>query len=146
MASPTERTLKYFRDYGWQIGVVERWIERTRKRVDLFGFGDLVAFKPGDHFWGQEPYIIQATSTANISSRVAKIKSIDAARDWMDVGGILVIGWKKYATPVGGRWWRPTIQQMTKGSFCETGGLGASEGDCLLVDGRRTVGLLPDGH
>ena len=48
---PTERTLKYLRDDGYICDMVERWIRNPKHpaggfRRDLFGFADILAFKP----------------------------------------------------------------------------------------------------
>ena len=66
MASPTQRTLKELRRLGHVAGVVERWIPQTRRRLDLFGFIDIVALGP----WGTIG--IQCTTSANQAARGLK--------------------------------------------------------------------------
>lgn len=73
--------------------MVEKWIPQTKRRVDLFGFIDIVAVVPGSHLLG-----IQATSNDNVASRITKIREDcqAAARDWLEAGGrIAVYGWAK---------------------------------------------------
>ena len=107
--SPTQRTLQFYRDHGLAIEVVERWIPQTRRRKDLFGFIDLVAIT-ADHTFG-----IQATSTGNMSSRLEKIRGSELARLWLSTPSrrLCVIGWRKYAKPERGRYWRPTERIVT---------------------------------
>ena len=92
--SPTRRTLQWLRDDGWIPAVVERWCSFSRRRIDLFGFIDIVAIKPGtDGVLG-----IQATSGPNMSSRVRKIRRSGIADLWMECdNGLWVVGWRKVA-------------------------------------------------
>ena len=90
MSSPTQRTLKLLRDEGYLAQVVEKWIPQTKRRLDLFGFIDIMAIK------GTETLAVQATSSSNISSRVKKIADSDTVGAVRDAGWrIEVIGWRK---------------------------------------------------
>lgn len=93
--SPTQLTLERLRDDGYTAAVVEHWNPHARIRQDLFGFVDVLALR------GTETLAIQATSVANVSTRVTKIADsphVDAVREagWT----IKVWGWAK----VGNRW------------------------------------------
>jgi hypothetical protein len=105
-ASPTARTLAEARKRGWGACVVEKWIPQKKRRLDAFGFGDILAVDPA----GSGAILIQATSTPNMSSRVEKITTeprakdhpdgpgglADKARVWLAAGNrILVWGWAK---------------------------------------------------
>lgn len=110
MASPTSRTLDALRKMDYRAQVVERWCMHTKRRIDLFGFIDIVAVKDNTIL------AVQATSTNNQSVRVQKIftERRDDAIAWLRAGGrIQVWGWKKYVKPVDGKWWRPTITEIT---------------------------------
>ena len=107
--TPTSRTLKYYRDAGYMVGVVERFNSHTKTRHDLFGFIDLVAVRNG------RTVGIQATSTGTVSSRIAKIRDErhDEALQWLMAGNeIVVIGWKKYKKAIDRKYWRETITQI----------------------------------
>lgn len=94
--TPTQRTMDWMRRNGYQVDVVERWISyrlngRTvRIRKDLFGFGDLLAFR------ANRVVIVQATSGSNTASRVTKIVENETAKEWVSNGlDIWVVGWRQ---------------------------------------------------
>lgn len=111
--SPTQRTLNYYRDLGYDIGVVERHNHFSGQKNDLFGFVDLVALDD-DH-----THLIQATSTSNMSARKKKILENEVARRRISNPSVrvFVIGWKKYAKPENRRFWRETVWEITEGDF-----------------------------
>lgn len=96
MTSPTQRSKALLESQGYKVWIVEHWNSFARIRVDMWGFLDLVAIKPG------ETVGVQTTSYSNLSARVKKIaehENVDAVREagWR----ILCHGWKKNAK---GRW------------------------------------------
>ena len=105
-ASPTARTLAECKRRGWLAQVVEHWNPHARVRHDLFGFIDVLALD------GESTIGIQATSTSNLSSRLAKIHEHRHKQPWLEAGNrILVWGWAKRkwrtksgAWSKGGRW------------------------------------------
>lgn len=89
MTSPTQRTLKLFRDKGYICEVVEHWNAFTKRRHDLLGFIDVLAI--GDCIIG-----IQCTSMGHISDRAKKVLASPLCKSWLFAGGkICVIGWDK---------------------------------------------------
>lgn len=97
--SPTQRSLAKLRKEGYEADVVERYNCFTRKRHDLFNFGDIFAFHSDDRIF----LIVQTTSASNQSSRLRKILDSDIARQWILSGGeIEVHGWRKVKKT--GRW------------------------------------------
>jgi len=46
--SHKHRALKMLEALGWTVGDVEKWIPRANRRIDLFGFADLICVK-GEH-------------------------------------------------------------------------------------------------
>jgi hypothetical protein len=108
MTSPTQRTLKLYRDQGWEIGIVERWLAPARKRVDLFGFIDLIAIRKG------EILAVQATSDSNIAAHLTKAKALSTLRSWFLAGGKFhVIGWGKKGPRGKRKLWVPRIVEVT---------------------------------
>lgn len=65
--SPTQRSLKYLRNQGYSVWIVEHWNHFARKRQDLFGCIDLLAIGHG------HTLAVQTTSMSNISARNHKI-------------------------------------------------------------------------
>jgi hypothetical protein len=123
-ASPTALTLQECRKRGWPATKVEYWNHAAKRRIDLFGFGDILALdgKPGS-------LIIQATTKANMSARCNKIERSTEAHAWLQAENrIQVWGW----------WKRP----MKKGSKKL---IWAVKFTTIKLD--RQVGLLygPDG-
>ena len=76
--------------------MVERFNQFAKVRQDLFGIIDIVCVGNG------ETIGVQATSGANVASRIAKIEDSDALADLRDAGWQIVVhGWRKNAK---GRW------------------------------------------
>lgn len=112
--SPTQRSLKLLRDEGWLCQVVERWQpfygvdddgrpNRGGVRVDLFGMIDILAVN------GPVTLGVQCTSGSNHADRAKKIRAHENFYRWKCSAlsrQIEVHSWKKYAKPVGGKWWR----------------------------------------
>tara|TARA_Y100000310_G_C20059489_1_gene524309 strand:- start:34 stop:417 length:384 start_codon:yes stop_codon:yes gene_type:complete len=89
--SPTQRTLKYYRDLKWTCQVVEKWVPMAKKRVDLFNCIDIVAMKKGAGIIG-----IQATSGTNHAQRRTKAMAEPKLREWLESGGrFWVVSWSK---------------------------------------------------
>ncbi len=90
MSSPTQRSLKELRRLGWTCQVVERFCRFSKRRIDLFGFIDIVAICDLSGF----VMAVQSTTTAHQANRMAKILQEPRARTWVQSGGrIFVHGW-----------------------------------------------------
>lgn len=140
--TPTARSKAYFTEIGFRVDVVERWIGvglgdrdahgstigRRKKRKDFCGFADLIAFS---RF---EEIAVQSTSASGMSARIKKLLTDPdstgvsvAVIEWLlgSCGScealghrrLLVQGWKKYATPVDRKLWRPRHAWITVGQF-----------------------------
>jgi hypothetical protein len=110
MSSPTQRTLAYCRARGLLACIVEKWIAQVRRRVDAFGFGDLLALdgQPG-------AVLLQVTSSAHVADRVTKIREecTEAARAWLAAGNrIVVIGWSKRGKRGARKTWQPRFVEV----------------------------------
>jgi len=96
--TPTQRSLAKLREEGWICEKVERpWNPYTKRTQDLFGFGDILAFR------GSITLIVQTTGGdgGNFAARKAKILASPIARAWADYGlptgqrSIVLHGWRK---------------------------------------------------
>jgi hypothetical protein len=89
--SPTQRSLKYLRDEGYLVAIVEHWQPFARIRQDLFGFIDLLAIRR------DETLAVQVTASG-VSSRVKKIEASPHLGRVREAGWkIFVHGWRKNA-------------------------------------------------
>ena len=107
--TPTARTIKYFKDAGCLIEVVERYNSFSGKRKDLFGFIDAILIE-NDILFG-----LQITSGNCVPARIKKIKSEckESAIAFLKTGNkILVIGWRKLKS-TGRQKWHPRIHEIT---------------------------------
>lgn len=90
MPSPTQKSLKKLRDEGWACQVVERFNSFTKRRIDVFQYGDILAIRPGSIA------LVQTTSGSNLNARMEKILSLPGYLAWHAAGGITVLhGWRK---------------------------------------------------
>jgi hypothetical protein len=98
MASPVERTMKSFRERGFDIDIAERYCAYSRRKNDLFGIIDLVAIKPMVGIIG-----IQCCGK-DYSEHDKKILSSELSLKWIRSTGILELwGWRKLKVKRGGK-------------------------------------------
>jgi hypothetical protein len=88
--SPTQRSLAHLRKRGYRVAIVERWNPHAKRRIDLFGFGDLLAIGNG------EVVIVQTTTGANMAARRTKMQALDEYRECLKAGMVVELhGWQK---------------------------------------------------
>lgn len=111
--SPTQRSLKYYRDKGFLVGITEHWNPHAFIRQDLYGFIDLLAIND------KITVAIQATSTDNVGARIKKILALPSAKQWVQGKNryLIVIGWKRYKKAEARKFWRPTIKMINREDF-----------------------------
>ena len=102
MASPTERSLSMLRRRGYLCRVVEHWHAQAKIRQDLWG-GDILAVKQGE-----PPLLVQTTTRANQSARIAKLRALPSTTfllraDWQ----IVVHGWTVKGVTETRLTWKP---------------------------------------
>jgi len=89
--TPTQRSLKYLRDEGYLVAIVEHWQPFARIRKDLWGWADLLAIKRG------EVLAVQVTSEG-VANRVAKVTNSETIGRVREAGiRVEVHGWRKNA-------------------------------------------------
>lgn len=95
--TPTQKTLAWCKEHNFSAQVVERWNSFAKRRIDLFGFIDLVYItgKPNSGVTG-----VQCCITGDIPKRRDKIFSLylekDSIRTWLLSGNSIEIhGWAK---------------------------------------------------
>ena len=91
-----------FEKLGYEVGFVERFIHHIKRRIDLFGFIDLIAFK------ATKPGVvgIQSCAIDRWADHRATICENKRAVGWLRAGNrICLIGWERSPSP-GGRYRR----------------------------------------
>lgn len=91
MTHTSARTMAYMRKLGYKVGDTQKpWNPYTRKRTDLFGIFDCLAYK------GDETIGVQACGT-DFSAHEKKIRSSEFFHSWLEGGTrfILLVGWSK---------------------------------------------------
>jgi len=113
--SPTQRTLKYYRDQGHLAWVVERFIQRPGGfgfRSDLFKIIDLIVLD-------KERGIVGVQSTGQDFAghkRTLLEEQAFYSRAWIEAGGTLeLMGWRRVKKVRGGKAmvWSPRILTIT---------------------------------
>lgn len=85
-----QRSLAHLRKEGYVVEIVEHFNFFSKRRIDLLGFADILALKPG------EILAVQTTTRSNTASRINKIQGLAKAKAWTDAGGEIVVhGWSK---------------------------------------------------
>lgn len=103
MPSPTERTLKQLKQWGYMPAVVERWNPWAKIRQDLFGFADIVAIHPEI----EGVLAVQCTTDANLGERMKKVQDNATARIWRkSKNAIWIVGWAKRGARGKAKHWR----------------------------------------
>jgi len=87
---------------------------RPGNRKDLYGFGDILAFRRmtprikgvvnyrEEDCFPAETMIVQATSFANLNSRIVKAQRLDAFHNWLAAGNLVEFhGWRVRALKTG---------------------------------------------
>lgn len=110
--SPTARSLKLLRERGYLAQVVERWNPGARVRIDLYGFGDILAIKGG------ETLMVQACTVGDQSKRIAKILAEPRARTWLCGGRTIEVqGFAKRGPRGKRKVWTASTKEITLDDF-----------------------------
>lgn len=101
--SPTQRSLKYLRDQGYTVAIVEWFNYWTKRRHDLFQFADLMAIREN------EVLLVQVTSGTNVSARIKKIAENEHIGAVRKAGiRVEVHGWRKLKSG-----WSPRVVDLS---------------------------------
>ena len=100
----TQRTLKVLRDNGWTACVVERWLAHAKpygKRVDAFGFGDILAVRPAMKLNSikiteSRIVLVQCCPGDSHAKHKTKILALEELKTWKAAGGIaMLVSWSR---------------------------------------------------
>jgi hypothetical protein len=139
LSSPTARTKQYLEKQGWLVASVEKYIKfgnmQFGRRLDVWGFGDLLACNPEKCLAGEDCGIalVQAGSRVDHERHKRKIlgtlneadlknRSLDSveakkiaqnAATWKRAGGqILLVSWSKKGPRGQRKVWTPRIEAL----------------------------------
>jgi hypothetical protein len=106
--SPTQRTLKLLRKQSWICHVVEKWVGPRGpggKRIDAFGFGDILAMRPGSIA------LVQTFNASDLQRHIDKVKALATFQQWHAAGGLVIfVAWRKLkASNSFGYTWKPRV-------------------------------------
>ena len=114
--SPTQRSIKFCKEQGRIVGIVERFNAYAGKfgiRQDLFGFIDLICIDPVDGI-----VAVQSFGQA-YSEHVRKLQDErnEPMYEWLKHAKLELIGWRKVKLKRGGKAmrWKPRIADITIG-------------------------------
>jgi hypothetical protein len=109
VSSPTQRSLKYLRDQGFLVAIVEHWNHFANIRQDLFGFADILAVHPGRGI----TLAVQTTSGSNVSARRTKLTACANVATCLKAGWLIhVHGWAKRKVKRGGKAYRYELRTV----------------------------------
>lgn len=91
MSSPTQRSLALLRKSWPLVQVVERFNQFAKVRVDLFGFGDVIAVG------GDTVLLVQTTTGDHVANRFEKMRYLPAVVHWLESSSrrLVIHGWAK---------------------------------------------------
>jgi hypothetical protein len=101
------KCMDHLRNAGFFCETVEKYNPRIRRKMDLFGFADIIAVPQVESIIEYPKgrrrtniTLVQCTSAANMSHRLRKIESCGVAALWIRSGGhIVVAGLRKKEVP-----------------------------------------------
>jgi len=118
--SPTQRTLKWLRDKGLTVWIVERYIRNPAlpgggMRIDFLGIIDIIALN-------NKVTIGVQSCGSSFSEHRKKILESEMAVKWLRGKNrrLLLIGWRKLKKKRGGKQmvWRPRFKTFQVSDFC----------------------------
>ena len=117
--SPMQRTLKWLRKEGMKYDVAESYNSFSKRRKDLFGIIDVVAFKKVMIYKGDmlNPVISKKIVGIQVCGEdwqphIRKIKASPHGLDWVMAGELWLIGWRELKSG-----WKSRIYKFERGDF-----------------------------
>jgi hypothetical protein len=105
--------MKLLRERGFLVDRSEHWNSFAHRRIDLFGFADLVALVPG----GSGVLAVQVC-WKDVPAHLEKIAATPAARAWLACGNRIVIhSWTKRGARGKRKTWQCAEQEITLADF-----------------------------
>jgi len=109
MRSPTQRSIALLKSRGYIHSIAEHYNAYSKRRIDLFGFVDIVALN------GELSDIVgvQTTTGSHLSDRIKKARSFKAFSEWLEAGGSIEFhGWRKIKAGRKAARWQPIVRRF----------------------------------
>ena len=110
---PMIKTYEYFRAQGYICWTVERWVQKIKRKFDLFGIIDVLAISDEDTIGVQ-------VCKADFQAHDMKILNSEYGPKWCRGGRrLILIGWTKQKVKRGGKAmiYKPRIKEYTLEDF-----------------------------
>jgi len=108
MVTTTARSKRYFEKQGFIVAHVEKFNHYTMRRIDVFGFGDLLVCEPDFGI-----ALVQCTTMGHLAEREAKIRDEYRTYTFLESGGrILLHGWAKKGPRGKRKTWQLTEREI----------------------------------
>ena len=111
--TPTQRTDRYYEQFGYMVGNVERYVHQAKRKFDLFGIIDRIAISEWDILGIQ-------VCKADFADHDKKILASENSPKWLHAGRrLILIGWTKQKVKRGGKAmiYKPRIKEYTLEDF-----------------------------
>jgi hypothetical protein len=116
----TQRSLKYLRDAGWTVCIVEKFLPargtmKFPRRIDAFGFGDLLACRSWEEprLHRKEIALIQSCPGASHAEHKEKILAIPEFQTWKNSGGqVILMSWAKKGARGERKLWTVRVETL----------------------------------
>ena len=104
------RTMAYLRKHGYDCGIVERWIQFRKIRIDFLNLFDIIACHPKK----KEIIGVQTTSGTHHASHLTAMKLSTRLPGWLKSGGkAMLITWSKKGARGKRKLWTPRIVMLS---------------------------------
>lgn len=109
--TPLARSLRWLKENGYTAQKVEHWNSWAKRRVDLFGFVDILAMREDE----RGVTAIQVTTRSNASKRESKLRGIGAVWLFLRCGNrIYIHAWAKCGARGKRKTWQLKVTQFGK--------------------------------
>ena len=114
----TQRSLKSLRENGWTAHIVEKFLPargtmKFPRRIDAFGVGDILAFRPPMQDLPASIALIQCCPGASHAEHKAKILAIPEFHGWKLAGGrVFLQSWAKKGARGARKTWQMREEEL----------------------------------
>lgn len=121
-SKPVQRSLAHMDKNGWTTAIVEKYIKHPGmefgRRVDVWGFGDLLACRPPMNGRPGVTALVQCCRAADMAEHRDKVYAIKEFYDWRDAGNrVFLQGWSMKGARGETKRWTLSEEVLTEEAF-----------------------------